>query len=546
MDNSSINKIYDSVVRIEANMIQFDWTVPFIKSQTPTGSGSGFLIDDKGHIVTCFHVINQAVHLFVTLPKSGQKRIPASIVSIFPEMDIAVIKINLKDKTSFLEIGDSDKIKIGKEVLAIGYPLGQEKLKITKGIVSGIQNTFIQIDASINPGNSGGPLLYDGKVIAINTAKIVQIGTEGIGYANPINIFSNLKKRMFSKPTAPISSENSSIVSYIKNDIVRIESSSLGILVDNCTKELMEYYGTACPTGIQMTRVFDNSPLKIGEDPAKDGDILCKIEEFEIDNTGECTVPWNREKVNYNEVFDRLALTQYSVTLEYYSIEEETQKGGFIINNITDWLKNITSTRPPPNIHKIIGKKVKKTVPIVPTKSIFKIWKLYPPYDEVKYVAFGGIVMMNLSMNHIMMKNFQHLFYNYINKLDHNVVIITKILPSSVRIDDILEEGNVVSEINGMPIEKIEDVEEALKKPIYRERPDGDHSCYFTLKTGLNTFYSIRLKKIIQEDVQLFQYLNYEPSEATKYFIKYSDSEPCLNESKQNSNTNTEDHIRLQ
>lgn len=534
MDNSSINKLYDSVVRIEANMIQFDWTVPFIKSRAPTGSGTGFLIDNQGHILTCFHVINQAIHLFVTLPKSGQKRIPASIISIFPEMDIAIIKINIKEKTNFLEIGDSDKIKIGKEVLAIGYPLGQDKLKITKGIVSGIQDTYIQIDASINPGNSGGPLIYEDKVIGINTAKIVQIGTEGIGYANPINIYSNLKERMFSKKSKPLSSKNSSIVSYIKNDVVRIENFSLGILVDDCTKELMQYYGTTSPSGIQMTRVFNNSPLTIGEDPAKDGDILCKIEDFDIDNHGECTVPWNREKVSHTEVFNRLALTQYTIRVEYYTILEQKQTGGFMINTLSDWLKNVTGTTEIRKEYQIIGKLVKKTIPIVPAKSIFKIWKFYPPYDEVKYVSFGGIVMMNLSMNHIMMKNFQHLFYNYINKLDNSVVIITKILPSSVKIDNILQEGDVIREINGKLIEKIEDVGEALKIPIYKA-----DSCYVTFTTGLNKFYSIHLKKIVGEDVQLFQYLNYEPCEATKYFIKNMDTEPCLKASKQNSNSNS-------
>ena len=98
MDNSSINNIYDSVVRIEANIIEYVWTAPFIKSKSPTGSGTGFLIDNVGHIVTCFHVINQAVHLFVTLPKSGQERIPAKIVAIYPEMDVAIIKIDTNGK----------------------------------------------------------------------------------------------------------------------------------------------------------------------------------------------------------------------------------------------------------------------------------------------------------------------------------------------------------------------------------------------------------------------------------------------------------------
>ena len=539
MDNSSINNIYDSVVRIEANVIEYVWTAPFIKSKSGTGSGTGFLIDNLGHIVTCFHVINQAVHLFVTLPKSGQERIPAKIVAIYPEMDVAIIKIDTKEPTKFLEIGDSDKIKIGKEVLAIGYPLGQDKLKITKGIVSGIQNTYIQTDAPINPGNSGGPLFYDGKVIGINTAKVAEVGTEGVGFANPINIFSNVKKRMLSKKNIPLSSNNSSIVSYIKDDIVRIESSSLGILVDKSTKQIMEFNYCDCPSGIQITRIFENSPLRIGEYPAKDGDILCSIEDYPIDNNGECTVPWNREKVDYNDVFNRVALSKTSIKITYYTVLENKQTGGLIIS-LQGLLDTVTGgpNIEKPTVYKTVGKLVHKTIPIVSSKSIFKIWNYYPPYDDVKYIAFGGLVMMNLTMNHIVMNNFRHLFYNYINKLDKSVVIITKILPSTVRIDNILNEGDVVNEINGVPIEKIEDVELALKKPVYRENRKGDIKCYFTIKTGLGKFYCLSLKNALKEDIGLFQYLNYSPSEATKYFIKYADSIPCLkDETDENTNS---------
>jgi serine protease Do len=543
MDNSSINKIYDSVVRIEANIIEYVWTAPFIKSKSPTGSGSGFLIDNLGHIVTCFHVINQAVHLFVTLPKSGQERIPAKIVAIYPEMDVAIIKIDTKGPTNFLEIGDSDKIKIGKEVLAIGYPLGQDKLKITKGIVSGIQNTYIQTDAPINPGNSGGPLFYEGKVIGINTAKVAEVGTEGVGFANPINIFSNVKKRMLSKKEAPLSSNNSSIVSYIKDDIVRIESSSLGILIDKSTQQIMDFYYCECPSGIQITRIFENSPLRIGEYPAKDGDILCSIEDYPIDNNGECSVPWNREKVDYNEVFNRVSLSKNSIKVTYYTVLENRQTGGNQTGGLIISLQGLldTVTGGPdiekPKVYKTIGKLVSKTIPIVSTKNIFKIWNYYPPYDDIKYVAFGGLVMMNLTMNHIVMDNFRHLFYNYINKLDKSVVIITKLLPSTARIDNILNEGDVVNEINGIAIEKIEDVEIALKKPVYRENRKGVTKCYFTIKTGLGKFYCLSLKKALKEDIGLFQYLNYPPSEATKYFIKYSDSIPCLKEDSDENNT---------
>jgi S1-C subfamily serine protease len=539
MNNNSINTIYESVVRIEANTIQYQWTAPFIKSRAPSGSGTGFIIDKLGHIVTCFHVVNQAVHLFVTMPKSGQERIPAKIVAIYPEMDIAIIKINIKGHTKFLELGDSDNVKIGKEVLAIGYPLGQDKLKITKGIISGVQNNYIQTDAPINPGNSGGPLFYNGTVIGINSAKVVEVGTEGVGYANPINILKSVQRRMMSSKAKPIVDENSSIVSYLKDGLVKIESSSLGILVDKCTKEIMNYIHCECNSGIQITSIFTNSPLLSGEYPAKVGDILCAIEDYTIDNNGECSVPWNREKVYFNDVFDRISVTKKEIKITYYTVLENVlQKGGLILS-LESLLKSVVGEKKRSKTYKTIGKTITKNVPIVSAKSIFKIWTYYPPYDEIKYVSFAGLVMMNLTMNHIVMKEFQYLFYNYVDKLDKNFVFITKVLPSTARIDNILGEGDVLSEVNGIPIETVDGVQEALKKPIHKMTKGGKVKCYVTFKTSLGKFYCIDLKRAIKEDVQLFQYLNYEPSEATKYFIKYKASEPCLKASKEDANNNT-------
>lgn len=539
MNNNSINTIYESVVRIEANTIEYQWTAPFVKSRAPSASGTGFIIDKLGHIVTCFHVVNQAVHLFVTMPKSGQERIPAKIVAIYPEMDIAIIKINIKVNTKFLELGDSDNVKIGKEVLAIGYPLGQDKLKITKGIISGVQNNYIQTDAPINPGNSGGPLFYNGTVIGINTAKVVEVGTEGVGYANPINILKSVQRRMMSSKAKPIVDENSSIVSYLKDGLVKIESSSLGILVDKCTKEIMNYIHCECNSGIQITSIFKNSPLLSGEYPSKVGDILCAIEDYTIDNNGECSVPWNREKVYFNDVFDRISVTKKEIKITYYTVlENVVQKGGLILS-LESLLKSVVGEKKKSKTYKTIGKMITKDVPIVSAKSIFKIWTYYPPYDEIKYVSFAGVVMMNLTMNHIVMKEFQYLFYNYVDKLDKNFVIITKVLPSTSRIDNILGEGDILSEVNGIPIETVEDVQEALKKPIHKMTKGGKVKCYVTFKTSLGKFYCIDLKRAIKEDVQLFQYLNYEPSEATKYFIKYKDSEPCLKASKEDANNNT-------
>jgi len=165
--------------------------------------GSGFIISSDGYIFTNNHVIEQADKILVKL--SDGKEYDARVIGRDANTDIALIKIKPENSLPVVEIGDSEKLRVGDWVVAIGNPFGLEQT-VTAGIVSakgrvigaGPYDNFIQTDASINPGNSGGPLFgLDGKVIGINTA-IVARG-QGIGFAIPINmanaILPDLKAR---------------------------------------------------------------------------------------------------------------------------------------------------------------------------------------------------------------------------------------------------------------------------------------------------------------------------------------------------------------
>jgi len=154
--------------------------------------GSGFVIDRDGHIVTNNHVVERADKIKVIL-KSG-KEFDAEIKGRDPNTDLALIKIQSDNDLPVIELGDSDALKVGEWVLAIGNPFGLEHT-VTAGIISakgrvigsGPYDDFIQTDASINPGNSGGPLInMAGKVVGINTAIIA--GGQGIGFAIPVNL----------------------------------------------------------------------------------------------------------------------------------------------------------------------------------------------------------------------------------------------------------------------------------------------------------------------------------------------------------------------
>jgi S1-C subfamily serine protease len=205
----SINDIYRAsapgVVHIEtATRVQRPddpfFGNPFGVPDTQRALGSGFVIDKAGHIVTNFHVVNGASAIFVSF--SNSERIKAKLVGQDPSTDIAVLKVDVKSRAlKSLPLGNSDAVRVGDQVIAIGNPFGLDR-SVTAGIVSALQRRIeapnrlsisgaIQTDAALNKGNSGGPLLNaQGQVIGVN-AQIetggASLGNVGVGFAIPID-----------------------------------------------------------------------------------------------------------------------------------------------------------------------------------------------------------------------------------------------------------------------------------------------------------------------------------------------------------------------
>lgn len=166
--------------------------------QEGKGSGSGSVIDNQGHILTNYHVVEGAQKLTVSL--GGDKVYPAKYVGGDPDTDLAIIKIDPPSTgLTIVPFGDSDKLSVGQKVLAIGNPFGLDRT-LTTGVISGLQRPIrarnnrpidaaIQTDASINPGNSGGPLLDKfGKMIGINSQILSPAGgSVGVGFAVPVS-----------------------------------------------------------------------------------------------------------------------------------------------------------------------------------------------------------------------------------------------------------------------------------------------------------------------------------------------------------------------
>src|SRR5437764_9198361 len=199
-DDESINvRIYRQASPAVANILTKATEYDFFMDPVPVeGAGSGFLIDEKGYILTNFHVVQQAQSIEVVL--GDQSRYPAKFIGADQRNDVALVKIEPKgNHLVALSLGDSTSLQVGQKVLAIGNPFGFQST-LTTGVVSALgrtvqtsQTTFIdeaiQTDAAINRGNSGGPLINThGEVIGINSAIYTPSGTTaGIGFAIPIN-----------------------------------------------------------------------------------------------------------------------------------------------------------------------------------------------------------------------------------------------------------------------------------------------------------------------------------------------------------------------
>jgi S1-C subfamily serine protease len=191
-------RVYAAVNKSVVNITTAAERSGFFGDETSTGTGSGFVIDKAGHILTNFHVVEGADSVQVTLADGSTH--DAEIVGKDASNDVAVLRVKVpREKLVPVALGDSSKLLVGQKVLAVGNPFGLERT-LTTGIISSLDRSLkakngrmikgiIQTDAAINPGNSGGPLLNSrGEVIGMNTAILSQVGqSAGISFAVPIN-----------------------------------------------------------------------------------------------------------------------------------------------------------------------------------------------------------------------------------------------------------------------------------------------------------------------------------------------------------------------
>jgi S1-C subfamily serine protease len=313
------DRVADGVVNVTSTAIQMDF---FFNAFPTQGSGSGSIIDPKGHILTNNHVVANAQTLEVTLG-DGSKW-PAKLIGTDPDSDLAVIKIDVpKEKLKVIPMGNSNGLRIGQKVLAIGNPFGLQRT-LTTGIVSSLGRTIrseagtliedvIQTDAAINPGNSGGPLLNsDGEIIGINSAILSPSGGNvGIGFAIPVNTAKRVIPELLSK----------GYVTY----------PWIGATIQSLIPEMAKYLKLKVERGAMIAEVVKGGPadkagLKGGNQKIQvgnmivlmGGDVVVKVDQHDV-KTNDELIHYIREKKPGDtillKVFRKDSLMDVKVTL---------------------------------------------------------------------------------------------------------------------------------------------------------------------------------------------------------------------------------------
>lgn len=303
----SIGDIYDQegrgVVQVLSTSVVSD--DPFFGAQESRSSGSGFVIDKAGRIVTNYHVVQDAENVQVSF--SGEDNVDARVIGVDPSTDIAVLQIDAQARALVtLPLGESDTVRVGDSVVAIGNPFGLER-SVTAGIVSALQreitapNGFaidevIQTDAAINHGNSGGPLLNaDGEVIGVNAQIESETGGNvGIGFAIPINTVKEVVSQIIESG--------------------KVEHAYMGIEMQTIDSDLTEQVRLPAETGVLVSRVVPGSPadeagleggsrnvVVDGESYTLGGDIITAVDGEPVESAEEV-----RSVVNDKEPGDEL------------------------------------------------------------------------------------------------------------------------------------------------------------------------------------------------------------------------------------------------
>lgn len=449
-------QVTDTVVQIYAQFAELDIRQPYKTPSQYQATGSGFFINEEGDLITNAHMVVHANNVLIQVPSLGKQLLDCTVLSIAPERDLALLRISPegrkllakeRGKFPYLKMGDSDQVRRADEVMALGYPLGQNSLKSTTGVISGRESNLIQMSAAINPGSSGGPLLnLNGEVVGINTAGITE--AQNVGYIIPINelktILPDMRKgKILHKPF-------------------------LGIIFNNANEAAAEFLGNPQPGGCYIVEVLKNSALYTAG--VQRGDMIYEFNGHRVDMFGEMNVPWSEDKITITDYLGRLSIGD--------------------------------------KIHLVVYRKGdRKEIDVTLNQSqLPAIRKVYPAYEDIDYEVVGGMVIMQLTINHIaaMANKAPGLAaFAELKNQEEPVLVISHIFQTSYAARArIFAEGSTINEVNGEKVTNLYELRNALDKSI--------ETGYLTLRVSDNIarisdnmFAVLPFERVLSEERQL-------------------------------------------
>ncbi len=486
--SSMQRKFKDTVAQVFTQSLKFNWVEPYKSPNQQESTGSAFFINDDGELITNAHVVDQALVVYIQIPSLGKRRFEVTILGVCPDRDLALLKlkpealVSLKrelgrDKLPYLTFGDSDLVQRAAKIMTLGYPLGQQGLKSTTGIVSGREHVgghyFIQIDAAINPGNSGGPSLGNkGEVIGVNSAGISimnngdqLVAAQNVGYIIPINEVKLFLEQLRSMPAI--------------NGTKLLRKPFLGVLFNNANDDLTAYLGNPAPGGLFIVDIYKGSPLhKAG---IQAGDMVYKINGYSVDVYGEMNVSWSTEdKVSIIDFVSRLKIGE-ELHIQYYrkGVRKEARF-------------KFTQAELPP------------------------VRRMFPGYEKIDYEMLGGLIVMQLSLNHVvLLAQYAPELVQYADIKKHMdpILLITHVLLNSpASRARCIGAGALISQVNDKPVKTLEEFRKAVLEDSKRN--------FLTIRTTENVFVALPLDAIVESEPSLAATYFYQPTQLYEQLSK--------------------------
>jgi S1-C subfamily serine protease len=461
-----------------------NYNIQYFKPHTKEGEcsesfGSGFFINPKGDILTCYHVVDNCEDkIFIQVPQLGKEQFEVTFQGGFPALDCALLKLKDEELTRmltllnlqelpFLELGNSDTLEAGQEVMAIGYPFAQQNVKSATGIISGPiseeSGEWKATTVPTNPGNSGGPMVdKSGNVVGICNA-IHQSESETLqSYIVPI---TNVKQYL----------------PFLKDQTI-IRTPFWGISTNELSKMTVAYLKAPALGGAFVAKIYAQS---LGEKAGlQKSDIITKINGMAVDRFCRVTVPWTDYQMSINDVLMRYA------------------PGDAVV---------FTVARD--------GRTVDLSV-IVTIEHPLKIGYHFNPFEKIPtYEIIGGIVFMETTMNHIITL-IPYLKYKIstgtlspsahyldIEKRYQSKVAMPHFFPGAEieQMELSKSDGNFfINTINGHVVNTLQEFKDAIL--------DHANEDFIAIQTVAGTIIALRIKDILNDEPKFAEQKGYTPT----------------------------------